>query len=459
MNQSANGLAAAFPRGFVWGTASSAYQIEGAVDADGRGPSIWDTFTHAGRAFHGDTGDVAVEHYRRFREDVDLLADLGVTSYRFSIAWPRIQPTGRGPANPAGIDFYKRLMDELQRKSIAPWVTLYHWDLPQTLEDEGGWLQRSTAEAFVDYATTVFTELKDYAQTWTTLNEPWCSAFLGYSGAHHAPGLQDNGNGAFRAAHHLMLAHGDAVAAMRAVDATKTFGVTVNLYAVDPASAAPADVAAAAVVDGQHNRLWLDPLLLGTYPDDMLAQAGAACGDLDFIHEGDLARIAQPLDALGVNYYTRHIVAAAPDAAPNPIYPGLSANFVSAGKPVTAMGWEIDPAGLREVLVRVHNDYPAVPLYVTENGAAFHDYVTPDGQVHDPERIDFLDGHFRAAADAIAAGVDLRGYFVWSVMDNFEWTHGYSYRFGVVFVDYGTQRRIVKDSGQWFREFIAATEP
>jgi len=453
----------AFPSGFLWGAATAAYQIEGSTSADGRGSSIWDTFSHTpGKILGGDTGDTAADHFRRYRDDVALMARLGLKAYRFSISWCRVQPDGRGPANQAGLDFYRRLVDELLAHGIRPWPTLYHWDLPQALEDAGGWPTRDTALRFADYAALTCQALGDRMDSWTTLNEPWCSAFLGYASGEHAPGRRDPA-ASVRAAHHLMLGHGLAVRALRDAGAREV-GVTVNLYPVDPASSSEADTDAARRIDGLQNRLFLDPLLLGRYPDDVLADL-ASVSDFGHIRDGDLPLIATPLDLLGVNYYSRHVVAA-PDGRAAPgghsprgggasPYPGSDGvRFLPRGYPVTAMGWEIDAPGLAEVLGRLHRDYPVPPLYVTENGAAFHDPAPSDGVVADPQRVAYVDAHLRACHEAIAAGVPLRGYFLWSLMDNFEWAWGYSRRFGMVYVDYATQRRVPKQSAHWYADVI-----
>ncbi|HYN97229.1 MAG TPA: GH1 family beta-glucosidase [Pilimelia sp.] len=450
-----------FPPGFLWGAATAAYQIEGAADADGRGASIWDTFSRTpGRVRDGDTGDVACDHYHRYRDDVRLMAELGLSSYRFSLAWPRIQPAGSGAVNQAGLDFYRRLVDELLTHGIEPWVTLYHWDLPQPLEDAGGWPARDTAARFAEYARLAHAALGDRVRNWTTLNEPWCSAFLGYGSGRHAPGRSD-GPGAVRAAHHLMLGHGLAVQAMRAQGGDSRYGITLNLYAVSPQTPTEADVDAARRIDGLANRIFLDPVLLGRYPADVVADLQPVT-DLGHVHDGDLAVISTPLDALGINYYSRYVVAAPiPGQNPDPYWrapatwPGSeTVRFGGRGLPVTAMDWEIDAPGLVETLLRVHAEYPDIPLYITENGSAFPDEVV-DGAVHDPDRLAYFDAHLRACLEAIEAGVPLHGYFAWSLLDNFEWAHGYSKRFGMVYVDYGTQRRIVKSSGRWYAEVIS----
>ena len=444
-----------FPEDFVWGAATAAYQIEGATHEDGRGPSIWDTFCRTpGKVYAGETGDVACDHYHRYRDDVALMADLGLRAYRFSVAWPRIQPDGSGPVDPPGLDFYDRLVDELHRRGIKPIITLYHWDLPQALEDQGGWTARDTAERFADYATVVHQRLGDRIGTWTTLNEPWCSAYLGYGSGVHAPGRQDPA-AAFTSVHHLLLGHGLAARALRAAGAT-TVGITLNTAAVAPGDPdSDADQAAVRLVDGLHNRIFLDPLLRGRYPADMLEHI-ARFTDLAYLHSGDEEIIAAPIDLLGINYYQPTYVAARPgDPGCDGAYPGTEGiEFLPPTGPLTAMGWMIEPAHLTMLLDRVARDYPGVPLMITENGAAFADTIAPDGQVPDADRIAYLDGHLRAAHEAIRRGVDLRGYLVWSLLDNFEWAEGYRKRFGIVHVDYPSQRRTPKDSAHWYREVI-----
>ena len=448
-----------FPAGFVWGAATSAYQVEGAATKGGRGPSIWDTFARVpGRVAGGDTGEVAADHYHRYRQDTALMADLGLGAYRFSVAWPRVQPEGRGPVNPEGLDFYRRLADSLLERGVEPWITLYHWDLPQALQDRGGWASRETAGRFADYAAAVYGALHDRVANWTTLNEPWCAAFLGHAAGIHAPGVQDPAT-AVRAAHHLLVAHGRATRALRALDARPRLGINLNLDPVTPVSDGPADADAARRIDGIYNRLFLDPLLRGRYPGDVLQDLGGL-GGLDQASDDDLAVIAVPLDLLGVNYYRRWVVAARPErprlgGLPTPWVAAGDVEFVASDRPRTDLGWEIDPSGLDELLLRLHTDYPSLPLYVTENGAAFDDGPDAHGRVPDQARIRFLDGHLRAAHRAIQRGVDLRGYFVWSLLDNFEWAEGYSKRFGIVYVDFPTQRRLPKDSALWYREAIA----
>jgi beta-glucosidase len=451
------------PQDFLLGAATAAYQIEGAANADGRGPSIWDTFSHTpGRVLGGDHGDVAIDHYHRYREDVALMAELGLQAYRFSVSWPRVQPGGHGPVNAGGLAFYDRLVDELLAQGIEPWPTLYHWDLPQELEDAGGWPVRATAELFAEYAVLVHERLADRVSHWTTLNEPWCSAFLGYGSGVHAPGRREP-LAAVQAAHHLMLGHGLAARALSAAGAE--VGITINLYAVSPASPRADDREAARRIDGLQNRFFADPLLRGRYPADVVRDL-ADVTRFEHVRDGDLQTISAPIDALGINYYSRHVVTGAPSAngsdghgggagtEGSPWVGSPAVGFVSRGLPVTAMGWEIDAAGLTEVLTRVHRDYPDVPLYVTENGAAFDDRPGPDGSVHDPDRVSYLDGHLRACADAVATGVPLKGYFCWSLFDNFEWSWGYTRRFGLVYVDYPTQARVPKTSARWYSGLI-----
>jgi beta-glucosidase len=445
-----------FPDGFAWGTATASYQIEGAVEEDGRSPSIWDTFSHTeGKVLNGDTGDVADDHYHRYEEDVALMADLGVGYYRFSLAWPRLQPDGRGALNERGVDFYERLIDALRARGIEPWITLYHWDLPQVLQDAGGWPARDTAERFAEYAAAVYDRLRDRVRHWTTLNEPWVSAFVGHATGRHAPGLQDP-EAALRAAHHLMLGHGLAMEAMRSRgDGESVFGITLNMSPTDPASDEPADVDAARRADGLTNRLFLDTLLDGRYPPEVLESVGGVT-DAAYIQPGDEERIGAPLDVLGINYYYRTVVRAGRGEEPTAWVGNGDIERVSRGLPQTEMGWEIDPDGLYDLLSRVSRDHPGVPLYVTENGAAFPDRKEHDGAVHDPDRIAFLDSHLRAARRAIDDGVDLRGYFVWSLLDNFEWSFGYSKRFGIVHVDYETLERAPKDSARWYAQVTRA---
>ncbi|HLL65825.1 MAG TPA: GH1 family beta-glucosidase [Micromonosporaceae bacterium] len=451
-----------FPAEFVWGAATASYQIEGAVNEGGRGRSIWDTFSHTpGRVAGGDTGDVACDHYHRYADDIDLMAGLNLAAYRFSIAWPRIQPNGTGPAVEAGMDFYDRLVDALLARNIAPYATLYHWDLPQALEDAGGWTVRETSERFAEYAALMYGRLGDRVRTWTTLNEPWCAAFLGYASGIHAPGRTDQA-AALAATHHLLLGHGLATETLRSAGAEQIM-LTLNLASVRAPDPQGADAEAVRKLDGVHNRLFLDPVLRGSYPADVVADLRDIT-DFSFVLDGDAAHIAAPIDLLGVNYYSPQHVRSVPGADAGPNFPGAQdvafldpATRSSRDAPiaVTAMGWPIEPSGLTELLTRLARDYPGVPLMITENGAAFDDKPDPDGdRVPDPDRIAYLDGHLRAAHDAIAAGVDLRGYLAWSLLDNFEWAEGYQKRFGLVYVDYETQQRIPKDSAIWYRDVI-----
>lgn len=444
---------ARFPDGFLFGTKTAAYQVEGAVDVDGRGVSIWDTFSHRpGATRNGDTGDVACGHHRRVEEDLDLLAQLAAPAYGFSVAWPRIQPTGTGPIEQRGLDFYRRLVDGLRRRGIVPVLTLYHWDLPQPLEDAGGWVSRETVWRFAEFAAVVAEALGSDVGMWITVNEPWCASFLGYGTGHHAPGGRDMG-GAVAAAHHLLLAHGEAVQVIRERAPGARVGIGLNLQPVRPSTDSAEDRAAARRVDGNVNRLFLDPLLRGSYPADMLDHYRGRRPGFDVVSDGDLARIHAPIDFLGVNFYAPRTVCAgsAPDALGSDLG---AADIVRPGVARTAMGWEIEPGALTELLLRVRDDYGAIPLYVTENGAACDDYVGPDGRVHDAERVGYLDGHLRAVLDAISAGVDVRGYFVWSLLDNFEWAHGFSKRFGLTWVDYPTGTRTPKDSFAWYARVV-----
>jgi beta-glucosidase len=452
-----------FPAGFLWGAATSCYQIEGAAREDGRRPSIWDTFSGVpGAVRNGDTGETAADHYHRWPEDIAMMRELGLGAYRFSVAWPRVQPGGSGPANPAGLDFYRRLVDGLLEADIVPVVTLYHWDLPQALQDAGGWPVRETAERFAEYAAIVFEAIGDRAPYWLTVNEPWCAAFLGHLSGVHAPGIQDPPR-ALAASHHQLLAHGMAIQAMRSAGGSAALGVALNLFPVEAASTDPGDVDAARRLDGAQNRLFLDPILRGSYPEDVL-QDLREFGEPSYIREGDDRIIAAPIDFLGVNYYRGYLVGAPSatrpavgrgDGRPAPWPGGDRIAVIQRPYPTTEMGWEVDPTGLQQLLVRLHRDYPSVPLLVTENGAAFGDRVSATGGVHDTERIGFLEAHLRAAHAAVEAGADLRGYFVWSLLDNFEWAEGFARRFGLVYVDFQTQARIPKDSALWYRDVIA----
>jgi beta-glucosidase len=462
-----------FPAGFVWGAATASYQVEGAAREDGRTASIWDTFSHQpGKTINGDTGDVAADHYHRMPADVALMAELGLQSYRFSTSWSRILPGGGDKVNAAGLDFYSRLVDELLAHDITPLITLYHWDLPQELDDAGGWTNRVTAQRFADFAEVVGRALGDRITTWTTLNEPWCSAYLGYAAGVHAPGVTDNAQ-ALSAVHHLNLAHGLGTSALRSVlPATGQVSITLNLANVRAASDSDADVAAARLAEGLSNRVFLNPILDGTYPQDVIDDTSDVT-DWAFVADGDLKAINQPIDVLGINYYSPALVAAAteelratqagrwsndPARGDGPtVYPGTDRVYsIPQDGPYTDMGWRIEPDSLRELLARVHDAYPALPLVITENGSAWADVVEADGQVLDHDRVAYLEGHLRAIHAAIAGGADIRGYYAWSLMDNFEWAFGYAKRFGIVYVDYETQKRTIKQSGHRYRDIIAA---
>jgi beta-glucosidase len=445
-----------FPRGFLWGTATASYQVEGAAYEDGRGASIWDTFSHTpGKVYRGDTGDIACDQYHRLEEDLDLMAGLGIQAYRFSVSWPRIQPEGSGPTNRKGLGYYRRLVEGLRERSIEPMITLYHWDLPQAVEDRGGWTSRETSERFAEYAGIVYEALADSVRFWITLNEPWVSAWNGYGTGVHAPGREGAGN-ALAATHHLLLGHGLALEKMLASGhGDNQLGITLNLSPVRPAS--EDDAEAARRVDGNANRLYLDPIFRGSYPEDMLEHYRAD-SDFAFVRDGDLDKISAPIDFLGVNYYMRHTVVDGQRESELTTAMRFSsvgaATVLPPGVETTAMGWPVEPDGLTELLVRLHEEYNQIPIYITENGRAVYDYVDPEGGVDDEERVSYLDAHFRAAHEAIERGVDLRGYMVWSLLDNFEWAEGYSKRFGIVFVDYGTQRRIPKMSARWYKGVI-----
>jgi beta-glucosidase len=443
-----------FPPGFVFGASTSAYQVEGAVSEDGRTPSIWDTFARApGRVTHGDTGDLACDHYHRLDCDLDLVAELGLRCYRFSVAWPRVRPDGGTAVNKRGLDFYRRVLDGLDARGVTPMVTLYHWDLPQLLQDQGGWANRDTVARFTDYAATVLEALGDAVPFWIPVNEPFCAGMIGYLQGRHAPGLADL-HSALAASHHLMLAHGEAVRLVRELAPGARVGGSTLLSDISPASASEADRAAAARLDGHENRWFLDPLFRASYPADLLDWYARQV-PVDFIRDGDLDLIAAPMDFSGINFYETKTVVFDP-REPYHQATVLPAGQVADGGPLTANGIDARPAGLGRVLRRLRDEYPAIPLYVTENGAPFYDYVDPEGLVNDPERVGYLAEHLAEVSEAIADGIDVRGYFVWSLLDNFEWADGYSRRFGLYFVDFGTQRRIAKASARWYRQFIAA---
>ena len=444
----ARALASRFPPGFRFGAATASYQVEGAVDVDGRGRSIWDTFAHTpGRTRNGETGDAACDHYRRWESDLDLMAELGLRAYRFSVAWPRIQPNGRGPANAAGLDFYDRLVDGLLERGIEPWVTLYHWDLPQALEDEGGWTEPVMVERLGEYAGIVAARLGDRVRRWITLNEPRTHALMGYGVGRHAPGRTGWGT-ALRAAHHMHLAHGEAVRALRAGAPGAFVGICHDINHAVPASDDPDDVAAAARHDGAMHRWFLDPTFGRGYPTDLLAWYE----DHGFLDGWDPAAIAraEPIDFLAVNYYRREPIAAAPvrDGW------GIGGRVIERPGEHAGNGWEIWPDGLRIELGRVHSTYGPRELAVTENGATFPDEPGPDGIVDDGARRSYLERHLSALADARDAGVPVNAYFAWSLLDNFEWAEGYANRFGIVHVDFASQARVPKASGRFYAEML-----
>jgi beta-glucosidase len=428
-----------FPHNFLWGAATASYQIEGAWDEGGKGESIWDRFSHTpGKVTNGDTSDQACDHYHRYLEDISLMRELGLKGYRFSISWPRVVPSGRGVVNRRGLDFYDRLVDALCAANIEPFVTLYHWDLPQALQENGGWETRNTCQAFADYAVLMVKRLGDRVKHWTTFNEPGVIAFDGNLSGEHAPGLQDP-RITYQVAHNLLVAHGLAVQALRAADPSVLVGIVLNLWGADPASEDPADVAAANAAWERSETLFLDPLFKGHYPEGVYALLG---DHLPRILDGDLALIAQKLDYLGINFYSRNLISAEGQIDPVP------------GSEYTEMGWEVHAPALRRILNRINNDYRLPPVYITENGAAFQDEVGPDGRIHDQRRLEYLRDHFLQTSLAMQDGVDVRGYFVWSLLDNFEWGHGFSKRFGLIGVDYATQKRTIKDSGKWYAEVI-----
>jgi len=430
----------AFPSDFVWGAATAAYQVEGAATEDGRGESIWDRFSATpGNVANGDTGAVACDTYHRYAEDIRLMRTLGIGAFRLSVAWPRILPEGRGPVNRAGLDFYDRLVDDLLANGLDPYVTLYHWDLPQALEENGGWPVRDTVDAFTEYTEVVVARLGDRVRHWITQNEPWVISWLGYGLGVHAPGRTSDSD-ALAAGHHILLAHGRAAEVLRREAPDSEVGIAVDLVPMYPFSDTEADIEAAHREDGFRNRWFLDAVLGRGYPEDMLERYAEI---LPPIADGDLETIAAPLDFLGINYYTRNVVRA-----------GVG-EVATEGAEHTDMGWEVYPDGLRDLLVRLHAEYELPDLYITENGAAFPDSRN-NGTVPDPRRIAYLGGHLDAVASAIADGVPVRGYFLWSLLDNFEWAFGYSRRFGIVYVDFETLERVPKDSFAWYRDFIAA---
>ena len=442
-----------FPKEFTWGVATSSFQIEGATQLDGRGASIWDTFCNRpGAIADGSNGDIACDHYHKYSEDVQLMHSLNIQAYRFSIAWPRIYPQGTGTVNQKGIDFYDRLVDELLKANITPWITLYHWDLPQALEDLGGWTHRNTCYAFADYASTMAHHLGDRVQHWITHNEPWCASVLGYLNGEHAPGIQSN-QAHLESSHHLLLSHGLAVSRIREeskAPQTKV-GITLNLVPAEPASHSTFDQQATQRFDAWFNRWYLEPLYNGIYPNDLMQayQSEGYVDDWGFLQDGDLDIIATPTDFLGINYYSRGIIRSdkVTEEENDPI-------IVKANDHNTDMGWEVYPNGLRELLHRVHKDYAPKAIYVTENGAAYDTAPNQFHQVPDVLRQGYLQEHIHMCYKAIHEGVPLKGYFAWSLLDNFEWAFGYEKRFGLVWIDYETQVRIPKNSALWYRDLI-----
>ena len=447
MSHETDALARRFPPGFAWGAATAAYQVEGSTDLDGRRPSIWDTFSHTpSRTRNGETGDLACDHYRRWREDVEVMAGLGLSAYRFSVAWPRVQPDADGLVNEPGLDFYDRLVDALLERGIEPYLTLYHWDLPQALEDLGGWRNPEIVGRFAEYASVVGRRLGDRVRHWITLNEPQVFSVLGHAEGRHAPGMRDR-RAALKVAHHAHLAHAAATDALRRELPGVRIGLALNLVRYEPASDTTEDRAAADRIDGTSNRWYLDPVFGRGYPADVVALFGDLLDGLDL----DAVAAIPPPDLLGVNYYTRELVTAAA-AGSDP----ARATIVRPPGPRSTMGWECYPDGLRLTLERLHREYAPSSIVISENGSAYTDAPGADGSVDDPERTSYLASHVSAAADARDAGVPVDGYFAWSLLDNYEWAEGYDQRFGIVRVDFETQRRTIKGSGRWYRELLAA---
>ncbi len=432
-----------FPHNFLWGAATASYQVEGAWIEDGKGESIWDRFSHTpGKIEDGSTGDVACDHYHCYQEDIDLMRRLGLKAYRFSTAWTRVLPAGRGRINAPGLDFYDRLVDALCAANIEPFLTLYHWDLPYSLHEKGGWTNRDVAFTFADYAALMVKRLGDRVKYWTTFNEPGVVIFDGYLFGEHAPGIQDP-KSAYQVGHHLMLAHGLAVQAMRGIAPHLKYGIVLNQWMADPASDDPADIDAAQTAWNRNEPLFLDAIFKGHYPPQTFDLLG---DNMPKIKDGDMALISQRLDYLGLNFYSRNLVSAEGNISPVP------------GSEYTEMGWEVCAPALRRLLNKINNEYKLPPIYITENGAAFKDAVTPDGKIHDERRLDYLRQHFIQTRLAMQDGVDVRGYFVWSLLDNFEWGHGFTKRFGLIRVDYENQKRTIKDSGEWYAEVIRKNE-
>lgn len=436
-----------FPKDFIWGTATASYQIEGAWNEDGKGESIWDRFSHtAGKIADGDTGDVACDHYHLWPHDLGIMKELGLKNYRFSISWPRVLPNGSGKVNQAGLDFYSNLVDGMLEKDIQPFITLYHWDLPQVLQEEGGWPGRIIVDRYVEYVDVISRALGDRVKNWITLNEPFVSAFNGYLEGRHAPGITDL-NSAVAASHHLLLSHGLAVPVIRNNCSGANVGITLNLTPQVPASSSAQDRNKARWMDGFINRWFLDPLVGRGYPQDMVQDYRDS---MQFVNPGDMEVIATPIDFLGVNYYTRGIARFTDineeENEPRTVFPNDEH---------TEMGWEVYPQGIYNILGRLHFDYAFPAIYITENGAAFRDEIGPNGQVDDPGRLSYIQRHLEMVHKAIEIGVPVKGYFVWSLFDNFEWAHGYSKRFGLVYVDYKSQRRILKSSAKWYQQVIS----
>ena len=432
-----------FPDDFTWGAATASYQVEGAWDADGKGESIWDRFSHTpGKIKEAASGDVACDHYHRYQADVDLMRGLGLNAYRFSISWPRILPAGFGNVNPRGLDFYDRLVDSLLEANIQPFITLHHWDLPQALYEKGGWLKRDNLAYFADYAALLVKHLGDRVRHWTTFNEPGVIAEAGYVNGEHAPGQCAGSKMGWQVTHNLLLAHGLAIQAMRAAHSGLELGIVVSQWIIEPATDDPADIAVAEQAWNSHETAFTHPIFRGYYHPAMLAAMGEHAPE---IQAGDMALIAQKLDFIGINSYSRVVLGA--NGLVNPV----------PGSEYTAMGWEVCAPAFRRMLNRINTDYQLPPIYITENGAAFPDTVSPDGQIHDERRIDYIRQHLHQLRLAMQDGVDVRGYFAWSLLDNFEWAEGYTKRFGLVRVDYSSLERTIKDSGKWFAGVIRSS--
>jgi beta-glucosidase len=442
-----------FPKDFHWGTATAAYQIEGAVNRDGRGPSIWDIFSHTpGATKKGDTGDIACDHYHHWKEDIQLMKTLGCKAYRFSVAWPRILPDGIGKVNQSGVDFYNHLIDEMLQAGITPMLTLYHWDLPARLKD--GWLNRSTADAFAEYSVICAKFFGDRVKYWATINEPMCASFMGYSWGHHAPGINDPYKGLV-AAHHILLAHGKAVTAIHSVSTDAQVGIPLNLMSIYPQTSSDEDQTAARIAEGLFNRWFIDPIYKGAYPvetvQEYVRKGVLKDENLDFVKENDMQTISVPMDYLGLNYYTRQVYHVEEGQDPAEIH---IHQLPAPADNQTEMGWEIYPKGFYDLLIKVNEEYHPKKIMITENGASYSTAPDANGKVNDVQRIRYLDLHLQTIAKAIQAGVPVAGYYLWSLMDNFEWGHGYSQRFGMVYVDYKTQKRYPKESAYWYRDVI-----